>query len=159
MHTLVIWLLRFGIVVLLLGSVLAQVLVPGLASRYAEDVPEVAHLVLPYSAAAILFIGCAQVTLLALWRLLSLVKRGVIFTRHALRWVDVIVVAASVATLLTAGVLLHMLFLFIPGGAGPVVYWLSAVIFAGVLFVLLMVVMRGLLVAAVADRSELDGVI
>lgn len=159
MNTLVIWLLRFAIVVLLLGSVLAQVIVPVLASRSGEDVPEVAHLVIPYSVAAILFIGCAQVKLLALWRLLSLVKGGVIFTRHALRWVDVIIVAASVATLLTAGVLFQMLFFFIPGGAGPVVLWLSAVIFAGVLFVLLMAVMRGLLVAAVADRTELDGVI
>ncbi len=159
MNTLVIRLLQLAIVALLLGSVLVQVVVPMYASRYAERVPEVAHLVFPYSVAAILFIGCAQVKLLALWQLLSLVKAEVIFTRRALRWVDVIIIAGSVATLLTAGILCQMLFFFIPGGAGPVLVYLAAVIAAGVVFVLLMIVMRHLLVAATADRSELDAVI
>ncbi|MCY7420032.1 MAG: DUF2975 domain-containing protein [Chloroflexi bacterium] len=75
-----------------------------------------------------------------------------------MHWVDVIVACAVVATLLTAGVLIHMLG-FVPGGGGPTVYLLAATIAGGVTFVLLMVVMRGLLVAATAHRTELDEVI
>jgi hypothetical protein len=108
--------------------------------------------------AAILFIGCSQVALLVVWRLLSLVDGGVIFTRRAVRWVDVILACATVATVLTAGVLIHMLS-FVPGGGGPMVYYLCVCIAGGLAFVLLMVVMRGLLLSAVADRTELDEVI
>ena len=158
MTTLASRLLRVALVVLLLGTVLAQVLVPVYASQVATTHPEVAYLVVPYSAAAILFIGCGQVALLVVWRLLSLVDGGVIFTRRALRWVDVITVCAVVATALTAGVLIHMLG-FVPGGGGPMIYYLAACIAGGLAFVLLMVVMRGLLGSAIADRTELDEVI
>ena len=151
-------LLRLALLVLLLGSVLAQVLVPVYASEVGTRFPEVAYLVVPYSVAAILFIGCGQVALLVVWRLLSLVDGGVIFTRRAVRWVDVIMACAAVATALSAGVLVHMLG-FVPGGGGPMIYYLAACITAGLAFVLLMVVMRGLLLSAVADRAELDEVI
>ena len=151
-------LLRVALVVLLLGSVLAQVLVPVYASQSATRFPEVADLVVPYSVAAILFIGCGQVALLAVWRLLSLVDGGVIFTGRALRWVNVITACAAVATALTAGVLIHMLG-FVPGGGGPMIYYLAACIAGELAFVLLMVVMRGLLLSAVSDRTELDEVI
>jgi hypothetical protein len=111
-------LLRVALVVLLLGTVLAQVLVPVAASQFGTTVPEVAYLVVPYSLAAILFIACVQVALLVVWRLLSFVDGGVIFTRRALRWIDVITSCAAVATVLSAGVLIHMLG-FVPGGGGP----------------------------------------
>jgi hypothetical protein len=45
-------LLRIPLVVLLLGSAVAQVLVPVLASEVGARFPEVAYLVVPYSAAA-----------------------------------------------------------------------------------------------------------
>jgi hypothetical protein len=151
-------LLRVALVVLLLGTVLAQVLVPVYASQVGTTFPEVAYLVVPYSLAGILFIACGQVALLVVWRLLSLVNGGVIFTRRALRWVDVIAACAAVATVLSAGVLIHMLG-FVPGGGGPMVYYLAACVAGGLAFVLLMVVMRGLLVSAIADRTELDEVI
>jgi Protein of unknown function (DUF2975) len=151
-------LLRVALIVLLLGSVLAQVLVPVYASQVGTTNPEVAYLVVPYSVAAILFIGCGQVALLVVWRLLSMVDGGVIFTRRAVRWVDVIIACAVVATVLSAGVLVLMLG-FVPGGGGPMIYYLAACISAGLAFVLLMVVMRGLLLSAVADRAELDEVI
>ena len=96
--------------------------------------------------------------LLAVWRLLSLVDRGVIFTSRALRWVDVITACAAVATVLSAGVWIHMLG-FVPGGGGPMVYYLGACVAGGLAFVLLMVVMRSLLESAIADRTELDEVI
>ena len=151
-------LLRVALVVLLLGTVLVQIGLPMLASEEGRIFPEVAYLVVPYSVAAILFIGCGQVALLAVWRLLSMVNGGVIFTRRALRWVDVITACAAVATVLSAGVLIHMLS-FVPGGGGPTFYFLAACVAGGLAFVSLMVVMRGLLESAIADRTELDEVI
>ena len=158
MNKLAIRLLRVALVVLLLGSVLAQVLVPVFASEAGRIFPEVAYLVVPYSVAGILFIGCGQVALLVVWRLLSMVNGGVIFTRRALRWVDVITACAAVATVLSAGVMIHLLG-FVPGGGGPIIYLLAACLAGGLAFVLLMVVMRGLLESAIADRTELDEVI
>jgi hypothetical protein len=158
MHKFLSQLLRVVLVVLVLGSVLAQVLVSLFASQVGTKFPEVAYLVLPYSVAAILFIGCGQVALLAVWRLVALVDRGVIFTRRAVRWVDVIVACAAVATVLSAGVLIHIL-AFVPGGGGPMIYYLGACVVGGLAFVLLMVIMRRLLESAIADRTELDEVI
>ncbi len=146
------------LVVLLLGSVLAQVLVPVFASETARRFPEVEQLVIPYSVAGIFVIACSQVALLAVWRLLGLINRGVIFTRGALRWVDVITGCAAVATVVAAGTMVHLLFVVRLGGPG-VVLGLAFTISAGLAFVLLMVVMRGLLASAIADRSELDEVI
>ena len=151
-------LLRVALVVLLLGTVFVQVLLPVFASETGRSFPEVEYLVIPYSVAAILFIGCGQVALLVVWRLLSMVDGGVIFTRRALRWVDVIIACAAVATVLSAGVWIHMV-AFVPGGGGPTFYYLAACVAVGLAFVLLMVVMRGLLVSAIADRTELDEVI
>ena len=151
-------LLRVALVVPLLGTVLVQIGLPMLAAEEGRIFPEVAYLVVPYSVAAILFIGCGQVALLAVWRLLSMVDGGVIFTRRALRWVDLITACAAVATVLSAGVLIHMLS-FVPGGGGPTFYYLAACVAGGLAFVLLMVVMRGLLESAIADRTELDEVI
>ncbi|HEX4936012.1 MAG TPA: DUF2975 domain-containing protein, partial [Gemmatimonadaceae bacterium] len=139
MKTLARKLLRVALLVLLVASVLAQVLVPVSASEVGARFPEVAHLVGPYSLAAILFIACGQVALLAIWRLLSLVDGGVIFTHRAVRWVDVIVTCGAVATSLAVAVLVHML-AFVPGGGGPMVYYLAGCIVAGVAFVLLMIV-------------------
>jgi hypothetical protein len=151
-------LLRVALVILLLGTVLAQVLVPVVASEVGTKFPEVAYLVVPYSVAGILAIACVQVALLVVWRLLSMVSGGVIFTRGALRWVDVIIACAVVATVLCAGPLIHLL--FIVGVGGPLVALaLPACLAGGLAFVLLMIVMRGLLVSAIADRTELDEVI
>ena len=150
-------LLRVALVVLLLGTVLVQVLLPVFASDEGRIFPEVAYLVVPYSVAAILFIGCGQVALLAVWRLLSMVNGGVIFTRRALRWVDVITACGAVATVLCAGVLIHLLFFV--GFGGILFYYVGAGVAGGLAFVLLMVVKRGQLESAIADRTELDEVI
>jgi hypothetical protein len=155
MNSITIRLLRVLLVVMLLGTVLAQVLLPVQASEVGTRFPEVAHLVVPYSVAAILFVGCGQVALLVVWRLLSMVNRRVIFTRRALRWVDVITACGAVATVLSAGVMLHLI-AFV---GSPIVYFVAACVVGGLASVLLMVVMRGLLEAAIADRTELDEVI
>ena len=150
-------LLRVALVVLLLGTVLAQVLLPVFGSEEARIYPELAHLVAPYSMAGILAIACVQVALLVVWRLLSLVNSGVIFTRRALRWVNVITACVAVATVLCAGVMIHLLFFV--GVGGPFILWLPPCLAGGLALVLLMIVMRGLLESAIADRTELDEVI
>ena len=76
MSKLVIRLLRVALVVLLLGSVLGQVLVPVFASEAARIFPDVGYLVVPYSAAGILVIACGQLALLVVWRLLSMIAAG-----------------------------------------------------------------------------------
>ena len=158
MHRFVRSLLRVALVVLLLGTVLAQVLLPVFASEEGRIFPEAAYVVIPYSVAGILVIACGQVALLVVWRLLSLVDGGVIFNRRAVRWVDVIGTCAAVATVLSAGVLVHILG-FVPGGGGPMAYYLAAFVAAGLAAALLVVVMRGLLESAIADRTELDATI
>lgn len=155
MHMLASRLLRVALVVLLLGTVLSQVLLPVFASEEGRIFPEIAYLVVPYSVAGILVIGCGQVALLVVWRLLSLVNGGVIFTRRALRWVDVITACAAVGMVLSAGVMIHLLGFVGVGGPG-VVLGLAACLAGGLAFVLLMVVMRGLLESAISDRTELD---
>jgi hypothetical protein len=150
-------LLRVALVVLLLGTVLAQVLLPVFAAEEGRIFPEVEYLVVPYSVAGIIFLGCAQVALLVVWRLLSLVGGGVIFTRRALRWVDVITGCAAVATILSAGVLIHLL--GVVGVHVSRLLWLAGCVAGGLALTLLMVVMRSLLELAIADRAELDEVI
>jgi len=157
MNNLASRLLRVALVVLLLGTVLAQVLLPVFGSEEGRIYPELAYLVVPYSVAGIVAIACGQVALLVVWRLLSLVNGGVIFTRRALRWVDVITACAAVATVMCAGPMVHLLFFV--GVGGPLILWLAACLAGGLAFVLLMVVMRGLLESAIADRTELAEVI
>jgi hypothetical protein len=157
MNKLVIRFLRVVLIVLLLGSVLSQILMPAFASAAATTFPEVAYLVVPYSVAGILVIACGQVALLFVWRLLSMITGGVIFTRRALRSVDVITACGAVATALNSAVSVHLL--LVHGGGPGIIAWLAASLAGGVAFVLLMVVMRGLLEAAIANRAELDEVI
>lgn len=157
MDRLAIRLLRVVLVVLLLGSVLAQVLVPVFATQSASTFPEVGYLVVPYSVAGILVIACGQVALLVIWRLLSMISGGVIFTRRALRSVDIITVCGAIAAVLNAGVWIHLL--TVHGGGPGIILWLIASTACGAAFVLIMLVMRGLLEAAIADRAELAEVI
>lgn len=158
MNRLTIISLRIVLALLLLGMVLAQVLVPITASEFGEQYDEVAHLVVPYSVAAILALTCVEVALLMVWRLLSLVGAGDIFTVRALRWVDYITACLGGVTLLVAGVLVHLIGVVQTGGAGVALGLMGCVVL-GVALVLLMVVMRSLLVAAIAHRGELDEVI
>ena len=112
---------------------------------------------------AVLGILTMQIGAVCIWRLLSMVRRGSVFSPAAFRYVDVIfgaVVAASVLTF-TLAVLLA------PGGAAPGIVGLIcgfALAIAGVALVVL--VLRMLLAQAIARdveagqlRSELNEVI
>ena len=153
----VLQLLRFVLLVLFLGSLLAQAFVPALASEAARTFPEVGPLVVAYSIAGIVVIACCQVVLFVIWRLLSMISGGMIFTRQSLRWVDIIISSGALATAVNTGVWVHLL--VVAGGGPGIILWLLVSLAGGVAFVLLMLVMRGLLELAIADRTELDGVI
>jgi hypothetical protein len=156
MYKLASRLLRLVLVVLLLGSLLAQVLVRAAAAQSAMVYPEIAYLEVPYSVAAILFIGCAQVALLAMWPLLSRVDGGTVLARPTVRWINVIAICAVIAAVLSAGVLVHMI--VVVGAGGPVFYYLGACVVGGVAVALAMVVMRGVIESAIAGgtRSATD---
>ncbi len=151
--------LRASLVVLMLGAVLCQVLVPLVATEVAEQYPEVAHLATPYSVVAIVAVACAQTVLIVVWRLLGMVASDQIFAAPAaLRWVDAAVVAIALATILAAGILVHMI--MIEGTGGPAaLFSLTGATALGIALTLLMAVMRRLLVSATAYRHELDEVI
>jgi hypothetical protein len=158
MNETVMMLLRLTLVVMGLGTLLAQFLTPVLASEQAAQYPEVAHLVVPYSIAAILGLVCVQVALVAVLRLLSMIEAERIFDGNALKWVDTFTVSAVVAAGLSAAVGAHLTLVEQIGGPGMVLL-LAGCVVGGTALALLMVVMRGLLNAAITDRDELAEVI
>ena len=112
--------------------------------------------VVAYSVLGVAAIGCLEVALVALWVLLSMVRRGAIFDERAFLWVDVIAMAGLVAAVLVAALCVHVGeiddapgLILIGGGIG----------IGGVAFAMLMVVMRGLLHSATAFRRELDEIV
>lgn len=150
--------LRAVLILLALGLLLAQVLTPFVATEVGIENPEVRHLVIPYSVVGVLTLAAVQFSLVMIWRLLSMVGRGDIFTSRALPWVDAIASSIAVAAFLPCCVMVHLLFFVGVGGPG-VVLGLGACMFGGIALCLLIVVMRALLTTATANRNELDEVI
>lgn len=150
--------LRVVLVVVFLGFVLGQILVPTLAEEQGGQYRETAHLVIPYSVIAILSILCLQAALVIIWRLLSMVERDSVFSDRAVHWVDALTVSVPLAAFVAALAPIHLLFVVKVGGPG-VVLSLAATLVIAVGLLLLMLVMRGLLIAATRDRNELDMVV
>lgn len=150
--------LRVLIVVLLLLALAAQALVPLAATEAATTTPELSYLQVPYAVAGIATIGCGQVVLVAIWPLLTRVRRGAIFDVAAFRWVGVMIGAGVVATTLSLLLTAHVL-LVVQQGPVTVPLVLLGGCAAVAAFTLLMVVMRALLRSAVAMHDELAEVI
>lgn len=140
---------RAVLAVVLLGTVLAQVLVPQLAAELGGGYEEVAHLVVPYSAAAVVALGCIQMALVVVWRLLVLVSHDKLSAPRSLRWMDAVAGLVAVGTLVAAAPMIHLLGVVGVGGPG-VVFALWACVACGVALVLLVVVARGVLGRAIA---------
>lgn len=165
MGKLTILVLRILMAGVLAGTLFTQaVMVPLLGADLGGAGPDLAAIRVPVLAVVLLGIITFQVTLVCVWRLLTMVRRGTVFSAEAFRWVDTIIGAVAAAAVLT--VILG--FLLAPGEAvAPGVVLLLggfAVTIAGV--ALVVVVMRALLAqatatdAAVRDlRSQLDEVI
>lgn len=151
-------LLRLVLMVGFLGCLLAQIVVlPILASESARVFPEVASLRIPYLAGAIMAVGCVQLCIVAIWRLLDFVARETVFRVSSLRWVDVVIWSAAVSAAIVLGLGSYLLG---TAGGGPGVLLLTAAgATVGTGIALLMLVMRRLLLQAIRDRDELAEVI
>lgn len=153
MSRLTILALRLVIAGGLLGSLFVQtVMVPLLAIDMRGADPEVLDLRTPLIVIVVLGIMTVQVVMVCVWRLLTMVRRGTVFSHAAFRYVDVVIGAVTVASLLLFGLGV----LLAPGEAvAPGVVLLvggAAVLVAGIALVVL--VMRTLLAQAVARDAE-----
>lgn len=155
MSRLVIVALRVLLILIALGALGGQIVIIVLITTHLAG-PEVLVLAVAYSVLGVAAIACVEVGLVALWVLLSMVRRGAIFDERAFRWVDVISVAGLVAAVLVAALCAHAG--EIDDAPGLVLIGLGVGI-GGVAFALLMVVMRGLLRNATVLRHELDEVV
>ncbi|MFF3096498.1 DUF2975 domain-containing protein [Streptomyces cyaneofuscatus] len=165
MHSLLVGILRIGIAAAVLFGLFAQaVIIPTTAADEVDLFAPYEPYALPYVVASILGVACVQVALGAIWMLLSMVERDAIFTRSAFRWVDTIIGAAVVATLIALGAAVHLTFDTIPSpddgmdAEGALLAALACVA-VGAAFSMLMVIMRTLLGKAMDMRTELAEVI
>lgn len=154
--------LRVVVAMVLAGSLFVQVVIVPLLWQDLDEAP--AGVRAPVVVIVVLGILTVQVTAVCVWKLVTMVRRGTVFSHGAFRYVDVIFGAIVTASLLTfaLGVVLA------PGeDVAPGVVLLIgglAVIIAGVALIVL--VLRTLLAQAVARdaeasqlRAELDEVI
>jgi hypothetical protein len=163
--------LRTVLVALLAGSVVVQVVfVPLLYIDMRELDPDLAYVRVPLVVIAILMVLAAQAVLICVWKLVSMVRKGTVFSNDAFRYVDVIIgaVTAGAVLVLAFAVLLATTNRNVPGDAvAPGMVLLicggSVAVFGVALVVL---VLRMLLVQAVTRdaeasrmQTELDGVI
>lgn len=156
-----IWALRVVIALSLAGSLFVQTVILPLVWIDLEGEALWGRITLVTIAA--LWIATLQVTAVCIWQLLTLVRRGAVFSPAAFRYVDVIIGAIAVAAVLTFALAVVLA----PGDTAPGVVGLicgAALVTAGVALVI--VVMRMLLVQAIDResearrlRSELDEVI
>ena len=162
MGSLAVLALRIVLAMGLVGSLFVQVVMVPLLAIDLEEAP--AGVRVPVVVIMLLGIVTIQVTMVCVWRLLTMVRRGTVFSHAAFRYVDVVIGAAAVASLLTFG----LGFTLAPGEAvAPGIVLLiggAAVLIGGV--VLIVLVLRTLLAQAVALdaeaqhlRAELDEVV
>ncbi len=154
--------LRLVLAVALAGSVFVQAVMVPLLWMDLDDAP--ASVRVPLVIIVLLGIGTMQVTALCVWRLLAMVRRGTVFSHAAFRYVDIVIGAVTVASILTFALAVTLA----PGEAvAPGVVLLVcglALVVAGIALIVL--VLRMLLAQAVDRdaeahrlRAELDEVI
>ena len=161
MGNLTIYILRAVIAISLAGSLVVQtVLLPLIWADLEKEA-------MPARIGFVVILGLGVLTMqifaICVWRLLTLVRRGAVFSQRAFRYVDVIIGAIAAAAVLT----LALAVLLAPGGVAPGIVGLicgASCVLMGM--ALLVVVMRRLLVQAIdrdaearALRSELDEVV
>ncbi len=158
MHRITIVSLKSLIAVLFALLLLCQtVVVPIVAAQMAETLPPLAFLQWPGVIAAAIFVLCLQVALACVWRLLTLAREGIIFNAKAFAYVDVILAAIIVATVIVLG---SIILLTAVGAASPSITLLAALgIVIGAVLALLVVVLRGLLRQASQLESDLAEVV
>ena len=157
--------LRVAVVAAIALGLFGQIVViPGVLADEATRFPPYERIVVPYTILGILGVACAQVVLGAVWMLLDLLRRDAPFSPGALLWVDVIIGAGLVATLLAAGVSVHLAVTDMPfaNGAMEAIGALGASVLAtavGAAFTILVVLLRGLLRRATDLQTEMAEVV
>lgn len=131
--------------------------VPAVAAQSARRYTEIAYFEIPGTIVGILFLLCVQVVLVCVWRLLSLVREGSIFSESAFPDVDASLGAVAFATLL---VLVALIALSLTGFMTPSITLLLLLgVVVGTGLSLLIVVLRGLLRKAWQLEHELSEVV
>ena len=152
MGNLTVLALRVVLTGLLAGSVFVQVvMVPLLAIDMQDLRPEYAYLRVPFLAIIVLGIVTIQVSLVCVWRLVTMVRRGTVFSHAAFRYVDVVIGAIAAASLL----IFAFAALLAPTDVAPGIVLLvcgASLLVAGVALIVL--VLRMLLAQAVARDAE-----
>lgn len=154
--------LRVVIALVLAGSLFVQVWMVPLMWADLEDAPATVRV--PFVIIVVLGIVTIEVSAICVWRLLTMVRRGSVFSSAAFRYVDVVIGAIAAASVLTFGLAVTLA----PGEAvAPGIVLLicgASLLIAGVALIVL--VLRMLLVQAVDRdteahhlRAELDEVI
>ncbi|MCC9198457.1 DUF2975 domain-containing protein [Arthrobacter sp. zg-Y820] len=165
MGKLTILTLRLVLAAVLAGTLFVQAfMVPLLAIDLAEAGPGADAVRIPVIVLVVLGIIAVQVVLVSVWRLLTMARRGTVFSSAAFRYVDVVIGAVTAGALL----LFALGIVLAPGeGVAPGIVLLiggAGLAVAGVALIVL--VLRALLAQAVAInaeatqlRTELDEVI
>ena len=163
MGKLTILALRVVLAMVLAGSLFVQVWMVPLLSADLEEAGAPAGPRIALLTIVVLGIVTVQVSLVCVWRLLTMVRRETVFSHAAFRHVDVIFGAVAAASLLMFGIAV----ILAPGGTAPGIVLLicgASLLVAGVALIVL--VLRMLLAQAVARdaeanhlRTELDEVI
>ncbi len=158
MHRTAIDTLKGLIVVLIALLLVCQVfVVPEVAQQMVERSAGLGYLKVLGILITVGFLFCVQISLVCVWRLLSLVRASSIFSNDAFTYVDIILGTVALATLLIVG---SFLTLFMAGVASPsVVILCSLGIVVGSGLTLLMVVLRGLLRKASQLEHDLSEVV
>jgi hypothetical protein len=144
--------LRAVLVVLLAGSLFLQVvMVPLLAVDLEEDAA-LAYQRTSFVVITILGVVTVQVVLVCVWRLVTMVRHGIVFSHAAFRYVHVVIGAIVAAALL----LFALAVVLAPGEAVPpgVILLMCGAVVAVLGVALIVLVLRMLLAQAVARDVE-----
>ncbi|MET9231930.1 DUF2975 domain-containing protein [Lentzea sp. NPDC003310] len=141
----------FGILV-----VLETMSIPGSYAYMAQQNPDEAYLRWPSTIVSIFWVVCVQVVIVATWKLLTLVRKDLIFTEGAIKWVNVMVWAIA-----AGWVVLVAVFIWVGVNADDpgVIVLFSLFITVVSVIGLVLVVMRALLQRATTLRSDMEAVI
>ena len=113
-------------------------------------------LIWPGAIISIFWVICVQVVIVATWKLLTLVRKDLIFTEAAIKWVNVMVWAIAAGWVVLVGVFLWVGFNADDPGAPMVLFLLTTGV---TVFGLVLIVMRALLQRATTLRSDMESVI
>jgi hypothetical protein len=90
------------LVIALVGSVVVQIVVASLS--WADDSDLSTGVRVSMSAIGVLGVACLQVIAVCVWRLLTMVRRGTVFSSGAFRLVDAVIGAIATGSVLVFGV-------------------------------------------------------